>query len=188
MTTLGPATKEIDLTQAPAVNPYRRSRIVELCWHLAELAILRNPLVFGTWPRITILRVFGARVGRKVVAPWPFRVHMAWNLSVGNNCWIGDGAWFHNQGPIVVGDNVVISQQAFLTTGTHDINNDMALVIRPIRIQAGAWITTRSFVSPGTTIGEGVILTPLSVARGHLDSFGIYAGNPAKRVSTRKLD
>lgn len=181
-------TRVIELARAPARNPSRRSRVTEALWLLCDVLLMRNPLVYGTWPRRLALRIFGARIGPGLVAPWPFRVFMPWNLRLGANCWVGDGAWIHNQGPVSIGSNVVISQGTMITTGSHDTRMDMALKIQEVKIGDGVWLTSKSFVTPGTTIEENAILTPCSVARGVLSAGGIYAGNPCQRVGTRSIE
>lgn len=45
-----------------------------------------------------------------------------------------------------------------------------------------------SVILPGVTLGEGVAIGALSLVTKDCDTFGIYAGNPARRVKERKRD
>lgn len=45
-----------------------------------------------------------------------------------------------------------------------------------------------SVVLPGVTLEEGVALGALSLANRNCDAFGIYAGNPARRIKNRGRD
>ena len=49
-------------------------------------------------------------------------------------------------------------------------------------------IGSGSVILPGTTLEEGVAVGALSMVKERCTAFGIYAGNPARRVSERKRD
>ena len=45
-----------------------------------------------------------------------------------------------------------------------------------------------SVILPGVTLEEGVAVGALSVIRRNCAAFGIYSGNPARRVAERRQD
>ena len=45
-----------------------------------------------------------------------------------------------------------------------------------------------SVILPGVTLEEGVVVGALSLIKRNCEAFGIYAGNPARRVKERKRD
>jgi galactoside O-acetyltransferase len=49
-------------------------------------------------------------------------------------------------------------------------------------------IGSGSVLLPGVTLEEGVAVGALSLVNKNCDAFGIYAGNPAKRIKERKRD
>jgi putative colanic acid biosynthesis acetyltransferase WcaF len=176
----------IDLTQAGAGNFKRtRSRLIEAVWIIVEFFLVSNPLQVSSRVRAWALRLFGARIGVNVIMRPRLRVKFPWNLRVGDNCWIGEGVWIHNQGLVTIEDNAVVSQEAFVTTGSHDIYESMDLVVKPVIIRQGAWVTTRCIVLQGVEIGQNSILTPGSVANKSLPPASIYSGNPVKFVRER---
>jgi putative colanic acid biosynthesis acetyltransferase WcaF len=93
--------------------------------------------------------------------------------------------WIHNQGLVTIEDNAVVSQESFITTGSHEIQNSMDLVIKPVVVRRGAWVTTRCIVLQGVEVGENAILTPGSVANKSLPPGSICGGNPAKFLRGR---
>ncbi len=176
----------VDLSQAGAGNFRRtRSRFLEGLWIMVEFLLITNPLQLSSGVRVAVLRFFGARIGENVIVRPRLRVKFPWNLQVGNNCWIGEGVWIHNQGSLTIEDNVVVSQETFITTGSHDIHKSMDLVIKPVLIRQGAWLTTRSIVLQGVEVGGNSILTPGSVANKSLPPNTIFGGNPARFIRER---
>lgn len=155
---------------------------------LVEAFLVSNPLQVSSELRVRALRMFGARIGKSVVMRPRLRVKYPWNLEIGNNCWIGEGAWVHNQGLVTIEDNVIVSQESFITTGSHDIQETMDLMIKPVVIRRGAWITTRCLILQGVEVGQNTIVTPGSVVNRSLLPEGIYGGNPAKFIRQRWRD
>jgi putative colanic acid biosynthesis acetyltransferase WcaF len=176
----------IDLSAAGPGNFKRtRSRSVEALWMVVEFLLISNPLQISSALRAWALRLFGARIGANVIMRPRLRVKFPWNLLVGDNCWIGEGVWIHNQGLVTIEDNAVVSQEAFITTGSHDIYRSMDLVIEPVVIRRGAWVTSRCMVLQGAEVGQNTIVTPGSMVRGSLLPESIYGGNPAAYIRER---
>lgn len=178
-----------DLSRARLGN-FRRTegRHIEALWMLAEFFFVYNPLQVSSRVRRFVLRIFGARIGKNVILRPRLRVKFPWNMSIGDNCWIGEGVWIHNQAPVMIEENVVLSQESFITTGSHDIHGSMDLVVEPVNIHRGAWVTTRCIVLRGVHIGENAIVTPGSVVHKSLPPDCIYGGNPAKFIRKRWKD
>lgn len=181
-------TNTINLARAGSGNFTRsRSAWFEALWMLCEAVFVTNTFQVSSALRCAILRAFGARIGKGVVFRPRTRVKFPWNLTIGDRCWIGEGVWFHNQDQIVVSNDVVISQESFLTTGSHDSARTMDLVVKPIRIDAGAWVTSRCIVLQGVHIGANTIVTPGSVVHRSLEADSVYGGNPARRIKDRVI-
>lgn len=109
--------------------------------------------------RVSVLRLFGARVGERVVIRHGVRIHWPWKLTVGDDVWIGVDAWLLNLEPISIQNNVCISQSALLCTGSHRAD-DPAFEFdnAPIHVAEGAWIATRATVLRGVTIGRNSVV------------------------------
>lgn len=109
--------------------------------------------------RAAILRKFGARIAPGVLIRHDVRIHWPWKLTVGADTWIGVGAWILNLEPVVIGHDVVVSQQAMLCTGSHHAD-DPAFEFdnAPIVIEDGAWVATRATVLRGVTVGADAIV------------------------------
>lgn len=164
-----------------------RSKIVIGLWLLVEWLVVTNSLQISSRLRIAALRAFGARIGDGVIMRQRVRVKFPWRLTIGARCWIGEGVWIHNQGELTIGDDTVISQESFLTTGSHDLRATMDLVVRPVTIGSGVWVTSRCMVLSGVQIGDNAVVLPGSVVDRSLQPQGIYGGVPARYVKRREM-
>ncbi|MCF1593419.1 putative colanic acid biosynthesis acetyltransferase [Streptomyces muensis] len=141
-----------------------RPLLVQAAW----FAVLH--LVFVKWwfParwRPAVLRAFGARIGRRVLIRHGVRVHWPWRLSVGDDVWIGEGAWLLNLREITIGHDVCVSQGALLCTGSHQRRSrTFEFDNGPIRLEPGAWVAARAVVLRGVTVGRGAVVGACAVA------------------------
>ena len=114
------------------------------------------------------------------------RVKFPWRLTIGDHCWIGEDVWIDNLVEVAFGTHVCASQGAYFCTGSHDWSKrSFDLIVKPISIESHAWISARSVVGPGVSVGEGAVLGLASVATQALEPWVIYMGNPAVRVKVR---
>ncbi|PJJ55554.1 acetyltransferase [Compostimonas suwonensis] len=156
----------VSLKNAPGERAaWDRPRGVVYLWAIIELLFVTNAWQISSSLRVRMLRLFGAEIGSGVTFRPRTRVKFPWKLHIGDDCWIGEGVWFHNQDHIWVGRDVVLSQETMLTTGSHAHRTDMALITKPIRIEDGAWVTSRCIVLGGVTIGRSALVGPLTVVR-----------------------
>ena len=90
--------------------------------------------------------------------------------------------------PIVLGDNVTVSQGVKLDTASHDIASPiMELMYAPIVIEANAWVAAWSIVLPGVTVGEGAVVGAGAVVTKDVAPWTVVGGNPAKVIGRREL-
>jgi putative colanic acid biosynthesis acetyltransferase WcaF len=178
----------IDLSKAPgARKAWDRPSWVVYLWALCELIFVTNPFQVSSDVRVRVLRLFGAKIGEGVIMRPRLRVKFPWKLTVGARSWIGESVWIHNQDRIEIGSDVVVSQESFLTTGTHAFASDMALETLPVIIQDGVWITSRCVVLAGSRIGRSALILPNTVVRGEVPA-GTLFGTPSGRVVGQRFD
>ena len=138
--------------------------------------------------RIFLLRLFGAKIGKGVVVKPGVNIKYPWNLSIGNYTWIGENVWIDNLTHISIGNDVCISQGAYLLTGNHDFSKKtFDLMVKPITIEDGVWIGAKVIVCPGVTAESHAVLTAGSVATKNLAAYTIYSGHPAAAVKERSI-
>jgi len=163
-----------------------RSLAAQTLWFLVGSPFLRCNLNPFSSLKVAILRLFGARIGKGVVLKPGLHVKYPWHLIIGDNCWIGEDAWLDNLGLISLGNNVCISQGAYLCTGNHDWRDPrFGLIVREISLLEGSWVGARSFIGPGVEIGRYSIASAATVVTRNIPDLEIHAGNPAAFVRRR---
>ena len=168
---------------------YKRSKLlVQFWWIIQGTLFAWSPQIFYGW-RVFLLRLFGAQIGKDVRIRPSARITLPWKVKIGNYCRVGDNAVLYSLDDIEIGDNTVISQRAYLSTGSHDLNKiTFDLVTKPIKISDQVWIATDVFVSPGISIGRGCVIGVRSTVLDDLPEGMICYGSPAKPIKPRIMD
>ena len=162
--------------------------ILRTVWYFVNASVFNTYLFPFYSLKSLILRAFGAQVGKNFVIKPSVNIKYPWLLDIGDNVWIGEGVWIDNLDKVTVGNNVCMSQGAFVLTGNHDYkSSSFGLITKPVKLKDGVWLGARSIVCPGITCGSHSILSVGSVATGNLKEFKIYSGNPATVVRERKV-
>jgi putative colanic acid biosynthesis acetyltransferase WcaF len=182
----GPGVPVIDLSAAPGTREAWDQPTWKIyLWAVCEVVVLRNPLQPSSGLRARALRAFGARVGEGVLLRPGLRVKFPWKLSVGDRSWLGEDVWIHNQGQLDIGADAVVSQETFITTGTHRFRGDMGLETRPVVIEDGAWITSRCTILAGTRIGRSALVLPSTVVDSDVPPNALYGHTRSHVVGQR---
>lgn len=178
---------EIDLSHYNKNGYYPgRSFAVRGLWYIVNGMFFQCPLATSYAVKRTLLRWFGAKVGRHVVIKPRVNIKYPWLLEIGDNSWIGEGVWIDNLAEVRIGKNVCISQGALLECGNHDYCScTFDLLTGEITIEDGGWIGAKATVLAPCHIEEGAVVLSGSVATKQLNAFGIYQGNPASKKKER---
>ena len=130
-----------------------------------------------------LLRLFGAKVGRDVHVYPTVRITIPWNLTLGEQCAVGDRAILYALGPITIGARTTVSQGAHICAGSHDyLRHDMLLTKQPIMIGSDTWICADAFVGPGVIVGDRAIVGARAVVMKDVAQDAIVVGNPAYQI------
>jgi putative colanic acid biosynthesis acetyltransferase WcaF len=135
-----------------------RNVVVQISWYVAA-----GVLVTHWWcpvsVRVAVLRLFGAQIGPGTLIRHRVRIHWPWKLTIGTNCWVGEGTWILNLEPVTIGDNVCLSQDVLLCTGSHDRRSPtFEFDNAPIHVGDGAWVAARATVLRGVKIGADAVV------------------------------
>jgi putative colanic acid biosynthesis acetyltransferase WcaF len=166
-----------------AAAPARRSawsareRVVRLVWSTLGRA------VWAVAPglRPSLLRWFGARVGRGCSFHSTSRVEIPWNLRMGDRVRVGRGVRLYSLGVITIGDDSALDAFAHLCAGTHDHTDPAFPLLRPpVTLGARCLIGVDAYIGPGVELGDGCVVSARSSVHSSKPAGSVLEGNPAK--------
>jgi len=134
-----------------------------------------------------ILRLYGSRIGKRVILRRGIRIHFPWNLEIGDDCWIGEQVWFINHEKVTIGSDVCISQRSIICSGSHDYRSaSLEYAHKPVEIKDGAWICLDAKVLPGVIIGECSVVSAGEIARKSLPDYSMLVGGQVRPIDPPK--
>lgn len=184
--TVSTTTRKMNLSQYKEEKPHH---LKQLCWRLINVTLFRcligTPLRFV---RNMLLRIFGAKMPLDCLVYPSCMIWAPWNLEVGKYSCIGPDTRLYNKNKIVIRDNAVVSQGAYLCTASHDITNPKhALITAPIIIENRAWVAADAFIGMGVTVGEGAVVGARAAVFKNVEPWTVVGGNPAKFIKNRVI-
>jgi len=142
-----------------------RGKVWQILWFIFSFLMFQK-FWFPNRFRSKALRFFGATIGKRVFIRHDVRIMWPWKFEVGDDCWLGEGARFINLEKITIGNDVCISQEAMLCTGSHDHKlSDFPYRNKPITVADGAWVAARATLMPGVTIGTQSVVAAGEIVR-----------------------
>lgn len=168
--------------------PYKTggNLIKRVLWYYTNAVVFKSSLIPFYGIKNFILRLFGANIGKEVEIKPGVNIKYPWRLTIGNEVWIGENVWIDSLVPVIIGNNVCISQGAVLLTGSHNYKKaSFDLLTGGIIIEDGVWIGAGAIINFGITAASHSVLTSGSVATKNLDAYSIYQGNPAVKIRDR---
>lgn len=165
------------------------AKIARAVWSVVWLLLFRptpRGVLYG-WRRF-LLRMFGAKIGKGVNVLPSCKVWQPWKLTMGDYSCLSEDVDCYSVDEVLIGDQVVVSQGAFLCCASHDISSPiMELTYKPIVIESQAWVAAKAFLGPGVTVGEGAVVGACAVVTKDVEPWAVVAGNPARFVKRRSI-
>lgn len=165
-----------------------REQIARILWDLTVPFFRFTPRpLFWAW-RTNLLRLFGAKVGKRVRINPSAKIYMPWNLHIDDDVTIGPRAILYSVGKISIGARAMISQHSHICAGGHDIHSKTLELTRPpITIGEDVWIAADAFVGPGINIRNAAVVSARAVVVSDVDPSVIVGGNPSRPLGVREV-
>lgn len=144
----------------------------------------------GRTLRLWVLRrLCNWSIGGGTVVDRGTRVTTRGGVQIGERCVINRGVTLDGRGGLVLGDLVNVSPEAMILTADHGVDSpSFQWRARPVCVGSRSWIATRALVLPGSSVGEGAVVSAGAVVAGEVPAFTVVAGVPARPVRERALD
>jgi len=116
------------------------------------------------------------------------------NLKCGTHVWIGENVILDASGDLHIGSHTTLGVGTLIWTHESALANLMMdnqsgnpwIVRKPTRIGSGCYIGGPSSIYPGVSIGDKVIVLPMSVVTGDVPDNVMVGGSPARII--RNID
>jgi acetyltransferase-like isoleucine patch superfamily enzyme len=131
-------------------------------------------------------RSLGMKIGRRTSIYMGGEIRHPAAISIGDNTIIGHGVILDGRHGISIGNNVNFSTGVWIWTVQHD-HTDPGFrdVGGPVVIGDHAWISCRTVILPGITIGEGAVVAAGAVVTKDVAPYTVVGGVPAKKIADR---
>ena len=165
-----------------------KEAIVVRLWEFVWAVFLRWTPKKLNFVRVWALRLFGAKIPGHAFVFSSARIYAPFNLTLLEGSCIGPLTNIYNLAQFTVGERAVVSQEAMICGGTHDLTTRrMPLMVGDIEIGADAFIGARAIVLPGVKIGDGGVVGAGAVVTKDVLPWTVIGGNPAKFIKRREL-
>lgn len=135
------------------------------------------------------LRKMGLQIGAKSFIMKHCYFMSPNRMKVGSYTHINRGCLLDARGGITIGDNVSISHDVRILTGSHDYRSaSFRAHYLPIVIDDYAWLGVGSTVLCGVHIGRGAVVAAGAVVTHDVPPYTIVGGVPARKIGERPKD
>jgi acetyltransferase-like isoleucine patch superfamily enzyme len=126
------------------------------------------------------------RLGGTTVIYGGAEIREAWNIRIGEHSIIGHGAVLDGRSGLTIGENVNLSSGVWIWTLQHDPQSPtFGTKGGPVVVEDYAWLSCRTVILPGVTIGRGAIVAAGAVVTKSVAPYTIVGGVPARPIGRR---
>ncbi len=156
-------------------------------YHIVYLLLIRpTPKFLYSWRRI-IYRLLGANIGEGVRISSSAKLLYPWNIEIGEYSWIGDNVELYSVDKIIIGKNVALAHNIFVSTAAHDVYDiHFNTIIKPVIIEDEVWVAGNVFVNMGVILERGVVIGAGSIVTKNMPEGYMCVGNPARPIKRRR--
>ena len=133
-----------------------------------------------------LVNLFGLKLAKGSIIYSGFLVRSPKNIKIGKGTVVGYNCELDGRKGLTIGENVNISSDVKFYTLQHDYNSkNFRAVGAPVIIEDYVWVSARSIILPGITIGKGAVIAAGSVVTKNVEAYSVMGGVPAKKIGER---
>lgn len=115
------------------------------------------------------------------------------SLVIGDNVQINDACHIAAISSVVIGNNVLIASQVYISDHDHGSINyeellkhpsDRELVFSSVKIEDDVWIGEKVVILKGVTIGRGTVIGAGALVTKNIPAYSVAVGTPAKVIKS----
>lgn len=132
--------------------------------------------------------IYKLEFGKNTIIYGGSEIKEPYNIKIGDGSIIGDDCKLDGRNGIIIGKNVNFSTGVWIWTEQHNPQSPSFSCDyegAPVIIGDRAWLSCRTIILPGVTIGEGAVIAAGAVVTKDVEPFSIYGGIPARKIGMR---
>ncbi|ADQ78575.1 transferase hexapeptide repeat containing protein [Paludibacter propionicigenes WB4] len=157
-------------------------RIRNFMWPFLNKTIFR---LFPTWlrfPRIMLLRIFGAKLAKTVIISRTTTIYHPWNLEMDHLSIIGSNSNIYCDDKIKIGKQCRIGSNVNIATQDH--SDKTFIQTKGITVIGnGCWISAGCSIRQGVNLGQYTMVGAQSLVVSDTEPFMTVSGSPAKEIN-----
>ena len=128
------------------------------------------------------------------IQPYTYLHSVGGKMTIGNNCSVNPFTLLYGAGGLTIGNNVRIATHVVIIPSNHNFNDSnipihfQGVTRLGIQIEDDVWIGAGVIILDGVHIGKGCVIGAGSIVTHSTDDYGIYVGNPARLIKSRRLE
>lgn len=150
-------------------------------WHLR---------IIGKFPsqrirKFTLSHIYRMHIAKTAVLYGGFEIRAPWKIKIGGGSVIGEESKLDGRNGIIINKNVNFSTGVWIWTEQHDYNDEFFTTNDKggrVVIENRAWISCRTIILPGITIGEGACVAAGAVVTKDIEPYSVVGGVPAEKI------
>jgi len=116
------------------------------------------------------------------------------DVRIGAGATLNSGCVIYTGNGVVIGDHAAIAANCVFASANHAHDRRDALIIEQgfapsrggIVVEDDVWIGASCVLLDGAVVRRGCVIGALSLVRGETEPYGIYAGNPLRKIGSRR--
>jgi virginiamycin A acetyltransferase len=116
------------------------------------------------------------------------------DVIIGQNSYINSGTVIYTGHGVRIGRNVLVAANCTFAAVNHEYQDRNRTILEQrhqaskggIIVEDDVWIGVNAVILDGAVIRRGCVIGALSLVKGELEAYGVYAGNPLKKIGERK--
>lgn len=133
-----------------------------------------------------VMRSWGMKLGETSLIYMGAEIREPHKITIGKGTTIGHNCTLDGRGGLHIGNNVNFSSEVMVWTMQHDPQcSYFGVESSPVVIEDYAWLSCRTILLPGVTVGEGAVVAAGAVVTKSVEPYTIVGGVPAKLIGKR---
>ncbi|WP_338432721.1 acyltransferase [Clostridium tyrobutyricum] len=174
-------------------NNSLKSNLKDYCFRLINGWLRYSIILTGKIPSHLLRNfmykfVYHIKLGKNVIIYGGSEIRSPYNIEIGNGTIIGDDSKLDGRNGIIIGSNVNFSTGVWIWTDQHNPQSEKFSCANeglPVIIGNRVWLSCRTVILPGVTIGEGSVIAAGAIVTKDVEPYSIYGGIPAKKIGDR---